>query len=168
MTAQVPSISVPSPEMRQFVAQVREYMRDHSKLNRLVRGEETSDRQIAFAVMKAMSRFNNRPPRTKLTLMDMLNEEMFSLLLDMTVIAVVESVGLLQTRNHINYSAGSSNVGVNDKTPLLMQWLQYFRSGVDQELLQTKVAMNIESILGPQNYGSFSEYWSISNSYINY
>lgn len=143
-------------------------MRDFPQLNRLTRGKETSDRQIAFAVMKAMSRLNNRPPRTNLSLYDALAANMFSLVLDLTVIAVIESVGLLQTRNHLNYSAGASNVGVNDKTPLLMNWLQYFKASADQELLQTKVAMNIESILGIQNYGSFSEYWSTSNSYISY
>ena len=45
-----------------------------------------------------------------------------------TVVALIESVGLLQTRNHLNYSTGGINVGTNDKTPLLMQWLQYYRS----------------------------------------
>lgn len=168
MTQQIPQITLPSPELKMFVGQVREYMRDHAVLNRLIRGEETSDRQMAFAVIKAISQFNTRPPRSRYSLRQLLDEELFSLLMDLTVVAVIESVGLLQTRNHINYSAGAMNVGINDKTPLLMQWLQYYRASTDQEIQRVKTAMNIESILGPGNFGNFSEYWSLSNSYISW
>jgi hypothetical protein len=83
----------------------------------------------------------------------------------MTVCSLVESVGLLQTRNHINYSNGGISVGVNDKTPMLMNWLQYFKSSTEQMKLKVKVAMNINGILGSTNSGVFSEYWAVNGVY---
>ena len=83
----------------------------------------------------------------------------------MTVIALIESVGLLQTRNHINYSNGGLNVGVNDKTPMLMNWLQYYKASTEQMKQRVKIALNIEGILGPSNVGAASELWSVNLVY---
>ena len=151
-----------------FVQMVRLYMRDFAELNRIVSGEETSDRMIAWAVFDAMSDFNGTPHLTNLSLEDLLQRNQHSLLLRMTVCSVVESVGLLQTRNHINYSDGGTNVGVNDKTPLLMNWLQYFKSFVTQQKQRVKVALNIEGILGPSQTGVHSELWSVNATYASY
>jgi hypothetical protein len=86
----------------------------------------------------------------------------------MTVEAIIESVGMLQTRNHINYSTGGINVGVNDKTPLLMNWLQYFKGYTEQRKQQVKVALNVESILGSGQVGIHSEYWAVNATYLSY
>jgi hypothetical protein len=161
-------ISRATPEMRSFVEIVRLYMRDHPELNRLVRGEESSDRQIAWAVLDALSNFNGTPPISTLTLEELLLRNQHSLLLRMTVIALLESVALLQIRNHINYSNGGINVGVNDKAPMILQWLQYYRSYAEQMKLRVKVAMNIESILGPSNSGVHSELWAVNATYAAY
>lgn len=148
-----------------FVASVRGYLRDFPELNRLVAGTESTDRQIAWSVLDAISDFNGTPHFTSMSLEDILSKNQHYLLLRMTVISLIEQVGLLQTRNHINYSTGGINVGVNDKTPMLMQWLQYFKSSTDQRKQQVKVAINIEGILGPSNSGVHSEYWSVNCSY---
>ena len=149
-----------------FVSLVRGYMRDFPELNRLVAGQESTDRQIAWAILDAVSDFNGTPHFTQYTLEDLLAYSQHALILRMTTVALIESVGLLQTRNHLNYVNGGFNVGVNDKTPLLMQWLQYFRSTTDQMKQRVKVAMNISSILDSSNHGVFSEYWSVHSSYI--
>lgn len=154
--------------MRDFVQMVRSYCRDFPELNRLVAGEESSDRQIAWAVLDAMADFNGTPHLTSYTLEDLLQRSQHALLLRMTVITLIESIGLLQTRNMINYSNGSINVGVNDKTPLLMNWLQYFRSMTEQKKQRTKVALNIEGILGPECSGIHSELFAINSCYIGY
>jgi len=157
-----------SPAMKAFVQIVREYMRDHPELNRLTQGQETNDRLIAWSVLDALSYFNGSPPMIgTFSLEDLLNRNQHSLLLRLTVITVMESVGLLQTRNHINYSNGGLNVGVNDKTPLIMNWLQYYKASADQLLLRVKVAMNIEGILGPSNRGVHSELWFVNASYFS-
>jgi hypothetical protein len=155
-----------SQTYRDFVQMVRFYMRDFPELNRLVAGEESSDRQIAWAVLDALSDFNGTPPLMgSSTLEELLGMNQHALILRMTVIAVIESVGLLQTRNHINYSNGGITVGVNDKTPMLMNWLQYFKATTEQMKVRVKVAMNIGSILGSSNSGVHSEYWAVNSTY---
>ena len=153
---------------RLFVQSVRLFLRDHQELNRLVSGEETSDRMIAWASLDALSRFNGTPPITSFTLDDLLAREQSHLMVRLTAETVIESVGLLQTRNHINYSTGGINVGVNDKTPLLLQWLQLFRSTTEQRVQQLKVAFNIESILGSEHVGVHSEYWATNQTYMSF
>lgn len=157
-----------SPTMRAFVQMVRLYLRDFEELNRLVAGEESTDRMIAWAVLDALSNFNGTPHFTQMSLEELLSLNQQHLILRMTVEALIESVGMLQTRNHINYSDGGINVGVNDKTPLLMNWLQYFRSYTEQLKQRVKVAINIQGILGPGNVGIHSELWAVNSSYLSY
>ena len=161
----IPGVSTTT---RKFVQMVRLYLRDFSELNRLIKGEETSDRMILWAVKDAVSLFNGTPNLTNFTLEELLQRNQQHLMLRLTVISVIESVGLLQTRNHINYSTGGINVGVNDKTPMLMNWLQYFKSTTQQQMQSTKVALNVESILGAGEVGAHSEYWSTNSSYLSY
>jgi hypothetical protein len=151
-----------------FVQMVRLYLRDFEELNRIVSGEESSDRQIAWAVMDAVANFNGTPHFTILSLDDLLGRNQQALMLRMTVCSLLESVGLLQTRNHINYSNGGINVGANDKTPLILQWIQLHRSWTMQMLTRVKVALNIEGILGPSNSGVHSEIFSVNASYASY
>jgi hypothetical protein len=154
---------------RDFVQMVRLYHRDFPELNRIVSGVESSDRQIAWAVLDALSDFNGTPPFIgRYSLEGLLARDQQALLLRMTTISLIESVALLQTRNHINYSNGGINVGVNDKTPMLMNWLQLFRSFTEQMKMKVKVALNIEGILGPSNQGVHSELWAVNATYAAY
>lgn len=157
-----------TPTFRSFVQMVRGFTRDYPELNRIVAGEESTDRQIAWSVLDALADFNGTPHFTQMSLDELLQRNQHALLLRMTVISLIEQVGLLQTRNHINYSVGGINVGVNDKTPLLMQWLQYFKASTEQMKQRVKVALNIEGILGPSNSGVFSEYWAVNGTYAQY
>ena len=157
-----------SQAMRDFVQIVRLYTRDFPELNRLLAGEESSDRQIAWAVLDALADFNGTPHLTSYGLEDLLLFNQHALLVRMTTITLVESVGLLQTRNHVNYSNGGINVGVNDKTPMLMRWLQYFKATTEQMKQRVKVALNIQGILGPSNSGVHSELWAVNATYAAY
>lgn len=155
-----------TPTTVRFVQMVRAYMRDHPELNRLVAGEESSDRQIAWAVLDAVSDFNGTPHLTTLSLDDLIQNQQQHLMTRMTIISLIESIGLLQTRNHLNYSTGGTNVGVNDKTPILMSWLNYFKSSTEQKKQRVKVALNIQGILG--DGGVSSEYWAVNATYAAY
>lgn len=166
--AELQGIEGMSPAMRAFTQMTRLYLRDLPELNRLIAGEESSDRMIAWAILDALDTFNGTPHFTNFSLEELLQLNQRSLLLRMTVEALLESVGLLQTRNHINYSDGGLNVGVNDKTPLIMNWLQYYRAFTEQKLQQVKVAINIASILGPGERGVHSELFAVNQSYIQY
>ena len=167
--ARLQGVQAFSPVMQAFVQNVRLFTRDHPQLNRLVSGEESNDRIIAWAVMDALSDFNGTPPVLGYArLEDLLQFNQHALLLRMTTCSLLESVGLLQTRNHINYSNGGINVGVNDKTPLIMNWLQYFKGTTEQMKVRVKTQMNINQILGPTNTGIHSELWSVNASYLSY
>ena len=100
-----------SETFKSFVATVRLYTRDNPELNRLVAGEESTDRMIMWAVLDALDNFNGTPHFTNLTLEELLGRNQRSLMLRMTTEALLESVGLLQTRNHINYSDGGPPSG---------------------------------------------------------
>jgi len=155
-----------SQATRDFVQVVRLYTRDFPELNRLVAGEESTDRQIAWAIMDALEDFNGTPPIMTCSLEYLFGRQQKALMLRMTVVALLESVGLLQTRNHINYSNGGITVGVNDKTPMIMNWLQYYKAVTEQMKQRVKVAFNIESILG--EHGLHSEYWAVNSTYAAY
>lgn len=166
--AQLQGIKGVTPTMQMFVQVVRDYTRDHPELNRLIAGQESNDRLIAWAVLDALSIFNGTPHLTNLSLEDLLARNQHALMLRLTVITLLESVGLLQTRNHLNYSNGGLNVGVNDKTPLILQWLQYYQASTNQMMSRVKAALNIEGILGPSNSGVHSELWAVNQSYLGY
>jgi hypothetical protein len=156
-----------SRAFKDFIPVVRAYTRDHPELNRLLAGVESDDRQIAWAILDALSDFNGTPPILgNFSLEALLDYSQQSLLLRMTTCALVESVCLLQTRNHLNYSTGGTTVGINDKTPLLMQWLQYNKSYTEQMKQRVKVAMNIQGLFGES--GVHSELFAVNSTYAGY
>jgi len=145
----------------QFVMQVRQYMRDFPELNRLIDGEESSDRMIAWAAIDALDDINNTPP-----LIGAYTIESFpyrSLLLRGTVIAVLESVGLLQTRNQINYNDGGIQVSASDKAPMIMQWINMLRGTYEQKKQQYKIAVNISTAF--EGSAILSDYYFLGGYY---
>lgn len=146
-------------ELNAFIGQVRAFLRDYAELNRLIKGEESSNRQIVWAVLDALDDFNTTPPFTAFSLSNFPSR---SLLIRASVISLLESIGLLQTRNHINFTDGGLSVGINDKTPFIQSWLQIFRNSYEDKKLKIKVAYNIESAWGG---GLHSEFRFINNFY---
>ena len=144
-----PSADIP---LKQFVGLVRSFMRDYPELNRLIQGQEHSDRLIAWAIIDALDDFNTTPPMTNYGLTNFPSRH---LLLRGTVISLLESLGLLMTRNHLTFSDGGIQVGVSDKTPLIQSWLQMFSNKYEQKKDRLKVALNIE---GGWGGGVRSEY----------
>ena len=117
------------------------YLRDYSELNRLIDGEETSDRMIAWAIIDTLDDINNRPPHIGSFTVGTFPYK--SLLLRGTVITILESVGILQTRNQLQYSDGGISVGASDKAPMLMQWIQMLSMSYEQKLDKWKISRNI-------------------------
>ena len=152
----VPSNNV---ALEQFVGVVRAFMRDYPELNRLIKGEEHSDRLIAWAVIDALEDFNTTPPMTGYQLTNFPSK---SLLRIGTVINLLESVGLLMTRNHLTFSDGGIQVGVSDKTPLLQSWIQLFTNKYESKKKELKIALNIENGWGG---GLHSEYLWVGGFY---
>jgi len=155
---------VPSHDvaLEQFIGSVRHFMRDYEKLNRLIAGQEHSDRMIAWAVVDALDDLNSTPPLTNYSLT---NFPAMSLLLRGTVITLLQSVGLLQTRNHLTFSDGGLQVGVSDKTPLIQSWIQMFGNSYEEKKQRLKTALNIE---GGWGGGIHSEYAWVNGFYGGY
>jgi len=146
-----------------FIYTVRMFLRDHPQLNRLVKGEEHSDRMIAWAILDFLSDFAGTPPFLGYMSLEQLFERHFqSFAVRGTSVALLQSVGILQTRNHLNFSDGGISVAVSDKTPMLMQWINQFQTKYEQEKMQKKVAMNIEGLLNSPS-GVHSELWYVNS-----
>jgi hypothetical protein len=156
MTSFVPSNNI---ALEQFVGLVRAYMRDYPELNRLIQGEEHSDRLIAWAVVDCIDDFNSSPPMSGYQLTNFPSK---SLLLRGTVISLLESVGLLMTRNHLTFSDGGIQVGISDKTPLIQSWIQLLTNKYEDKKQKLKIALNIENGWGG---GVHSEYLWVSGFY---
>ncbi len=149
--------------LEQFIGLVRAFMRDYPELNRLIKGEEHSDRLIAWAAIDCLDDFNSTPP---MTAYQFTNFPSKSLLRQGTVINLLESVGLLMTRNHLTFSDGGVQTGgLSDKTPLIQSWIQLFTNKYEQKKDRIKVALNIE---GGWGGGVSSEYSMINNYYGTY
>jgi len=155
----VPSNNV---ALEQFIGAVRLFMRDYPQLNRLIAGEEHSDRMIAWAIVDALDDFNSTPPMTSFGLTAFPSR---SILMRGTVINLLQSVGLLMTRNHLNFSDGGLQVGVSDKTPLIQSWIQMFSNMYEEKKKQLKIALNIE---GGWGGGIHSEYAWVNGFYGGY
>ncbi len=146
-------------KIRLFAERVRLFMRDFPILNRLIEGEETNARMMIWAVIDALDDFNVSPPPIGTLEVDQVPS---SILLRGAVCTVLESVGILQTRNQLNVSDGGITVGISDKAPMLMQWVQMFRNQYEQKKLQWKTSQNIMQAFG---HGVVSEYYYTSGWY---
>jgi len=154
-----PGIPNASLELNRFIQTVRTFTRDYPELNRLIAGFESSNRQIVWAIADAIDDFNTTPHFTNYGIV---NFPSASLLLRGTVISLYESVGILQTRNHLQFSDGGIQVGVSDKTPFIQSWIQLFKNSYEEKKQRIKVAINIENAWGG---GIFSEYRFVNNFY---
>lgn len=147
-----------------FVQTVRFFLRDYPELNRLVKGEEHSNRMIAFAVMDFLSDFAGTPPFLGyFTIEDLCHMHMQSFAVRGTAITLLQSVGMLQTRNQLSFSDGGISVGISDKSPLLMQWIRDFQNKYEQQKTQIKISLNISQLFG--SIGTHSEYFFVNGWY---
>jgi len=168
MTAQLQGLSgIPgvSDIFNAFIQTVRFFMRDHPQLNRLIKGEESSDRMVAWAILDFLSDFAGTPPNLGYYTLDQLLQMHYqSFALRGTVVSLLQSVGILQTRNHLQFSDGGISVGVSDKAPMWMQWIRDFQNKYEQEKITRKVSLNISQLLGTVS-GSHTEYFFVNGWY---
>lgn len=152
--------SNPDNELNAIVSQVRLYLRDYPELNRLIAGYENSNRQIVWAIADALDDWNTTPPLIRR--MGVRDFPSPRLLIRGAAISLLESIGLLQTRNHLTFSDGGISVGVSDKTQYIQAWLQLLKNDYEEKKLRLKTALNIESAWGG---GVYSEYRLVHSYY---
>ncbi len=130
-------------------------------MNRLIDGVETSDRLIAWAVIDTLDDISNTPPMLGFFSVDTFPYK--HLLLRGTVIAILESVGLLQMRNQISYSDGGISVQASDKAPMIMQWISMLRTMYEQKKKDFKMAYNLQQGFDAQSI--MSDYYFLGGYY---
>jgi hypothetical protein len=144
-----------------LVDHVRSYMRDYPSLNRLVEGEESSDRMIARAADKIIADWNSSPPLV--AGMDVRSIVApggpLGIFVDGIVAELLTSVAILQDRNNLPYTDGQVSVSSSSKSSPYLRIAQALRGQYDRQKQQYKVAKNIEYAWGD---GISSDYASIS------
>ena len=135
-----------------FVPEVRAFIRDFPELNRLIAGEETSNRMIDYCAHLALDEFNTTPPLTSYAIGGFPSR---TILLQLTVIHILLSVGILKSRNRFSYSDGGWSSDTEQQDQLYQNWIQLIRSQLNPRLQNLKVALNIE---GGWGAGLGSEY----------
>lgn len=163
MAQELQGVALPvSNTVRDFVQGVRLWMRDFAELNLLVRGEESSDRMILFAIGDFLSDFNGTPPFSNMALADLFARNQQSLALRGTVISLLQGVMLIQARNHLPFSDGGLSLQINDKAPLIQSILQLLQAQYEQNKRMVKTAINIEGMLDSGPSGVHSDYYALS------
>lgn len=155
-------IPAASYRMNEMIAYVRTFLRDVPELNRLVQGYENSPRMIAWAIVDALDDWNATPPFIGTATIESFPSR--HLLCRGATISLLESVGLLQTRNQLTFSDGGITVSVSDKAPLIMNWLSMFKASYEQKKKAFKASANIEMAM--DGAGTFSEYFIINGIYL--
>lgn len=145
------------------VQSVRLFTRDFAQLNQLIKGEESSDRMIAWATMDFLSNFNGTTPFSAYTLDDLiLSYNLQHFAVRGTVISLFQSLMILYARNHLPFSDGGISVNFNDKAPVIQSMLQLFQAAYEQDKRQIKTAINIAGIMDTGPSGVHSDYLTLS------
>lgn len=139
-----------------FNSRVRLFLRDFGEFNRLISGQESSDMMITLAVEYALEDFNTTPPFTNFSLT---NVPSLSVLMDGTIIRILRSAGILQSRNRLNYNDGGVTVAISDKAGDYQSWIASFVNEYERKKREVKIAQNIIGGFGfvPSEY-SFSNF----------
>jgi len=149
-----------SPRMQAAISMVRLFTRDFAHLNRVISGEESSSRMIAWAILDTLDDYNTTPP-----LIGPVTVETFpslSMLRTGATIRLLQSVTLLATRNYINFSDGGTSVSFTGNIPLLQNMIQILTSDYEQKKLRYKTAVNISQGFGA---GVHSDYYIVNSWY---
>ncbi len=152
-----------SARMNEMISYVRLYMRDFPELNRLTQGYESSPRMIAWAIVDALDDWNTTPPFLGACSIEDFPSK--HLLCRGATIALLESISLLQMRNQLTFSDGGITVSVNDKAPMIMQWMSMMKASYEDKKVKMKSSMNVEMAM--DGIGHTSEYFVVNGLYLN-
>lgn len=152
-----------SQRMVQHIQITRLFFRDFAELNLLIRGEESSDRMIAWATLDFLSDYNGTPPFTGFTLDDFYVNNLQSFAVRGTAISLLQSVMLLYIRNNLPFSDGGLSVQINDKAPMIQATLSLFQSSYEQNKRAIKTAFNVMQLLDVDVSGVHSDYSVLSS-----
>lgn len=146
-----------------LIQQVRLFMRDYPSVNRLLKGEESSDRAIAWALMDACSEWSATPPL--LGNVSPSSHPAPHLLIRCATATLLQSVSFLQTRNNLSYSDGEVSINSSSRSPELTQQAAMLMQSYESQKQRLKIAQNIE---GGWGTGLHSDLLGANAYYLNY
>lgn len=126
-----------------LIEYIRAFLRDTPELNRLVAGREHSDKLIAMAMFDTLERVQAMSPPVPISSLPI------NILRLGSTIFLLQSLGLLMTRNQLNYRTGrGTGIGLQDKVPLILNWIQLFQQEFKEAAKEWKVSLNLSRALG--------------------
>ena len=129
----------------QFISEVRAYIRDFPELNRLISGEESSDRMIHYCICMALDEYNVTPPLSNNIISNFPSR---TILIQLTLCHLLTSVGILKSRNRFIYSDSGFSVQTETQDDRYVRWIQLIRSQLTPMINRLKVAINISEGYG--------------------
>lgn len=151
-----------SASMNEMIIYVRTFLRDFPELNRLTKGYDHSNTLIAWAIADAIDDWNTTPP-----FIGSVGLESFPskhLLCRAATISLLESLGILQTRNSLSFSDGGITVNLG-QPQMLQQWIAMFKSSYEDKKHRMKSSMNLEMAM--DGGGVISEYFFVNGHYLS-
>ena len=145
---------MPGKSINQYVVDLREFLQDHPQFNRLLLWqEESGDGALRFALRQALDKYNYLIP----PFLGDVSFETFpadSLMVRLAASNVLEMVGVLRTRNSLNYSDAGLTIRDTEKSQEYRQWALQFKQEALNDAKQYKEVHNIQSILSASGIGS--------------
>lgn len=139
-----------TPETRAYledlIQQVRLFMRDFPHVNRLLAGEESSNRMVAWALQDACNDWNRTPPL--IGDVGPTGHPANDLLIRKAAATLLMSVSFAQTRNHLSYADGRVQINSAPKGPEMRQFAQMLLGDYEVAKQRLKMAQNIEGAWG--------------------
>ena len=146
--------------MEKALKYLRLFLRDTPQLNRLIRGHESTEEDLMFALDMTISDWNTTTPVIGSTHIG--NFPSLYLLMHGAAIQVLKSAGLLQARNELNYNTGGSSFVRSNKTQYYQSWMVNFSNEYEAKKRNLKIQQNIEKSWGggvPSEYDRLGYSW---------
>lgn len=141
---------------QRYIKAVRLYLNDNPTMNRIIRGEESSDDRIRLAINLALSNYDTTDPEKSGYTVDSFPS--MSLLIDGAIIQILKMNGLLHARNKLSYSTCGLTISLFDKDATYMKWIQLFYADYERKAQKQQIQVNIANALGNGPQGLHSQY----------
>lgn len=138
------------------IATARAFIRDNPNTNALLDGQETDDTLIGLCLDLAMDDWNSSPPLIGNYALE--SHPSQSLILICTVLWILKSAGIMQSRNQLDYASGGITIATSNKTPLYQSWINLLMQEYEAKKANFKKAVNAEMAYG----GISSEYVQVN------
>lgn len=150
---------IEDPKFAPLIQRVRHFMRDYEELNRLVKGVESSPRDVAAAIMFTVDDINMTPPPITRSLVQMVQVNWTGLIILGATIHLLRSLSLHYMRNDLKFNDGGLMTGgLSDRAPAYQQWISQMEPKYENYKTRTKVSANIADMMGVSPSGVPSEF----------